>query len=40
MMADQDQEVIIGNWRVIANMSIGKLLVTKGLNNGLVAQIQ
>jgi hypothetical protein len=39
-MADQDKQAIVGNWRVLSKMVIGKLYVTEGLNNTFIAQIQ
>lgn len=39
-MSDQDKQAIVGNYRIIANMSMGKLFVTSGLNNTFLAQVQ
>jgi hypothetical protein len=40
MMEDQDQKVMVGHWRILSGLVLGKLLITQGLNNSLVAKLK
>lgn len=37
---DQGIQATLGQWCILANMSIGKLFIAQGLNNTLLAQLQ